>query len=131
MIWCAARWDVIVTMAISLLGCSEPAAKRRHREVLIESDAPTADSVSVELTTLDGTDPREEAGIALPYTLEFSVDYSKLFNFRFSEISATASASASFITCRIFYDDKQMTESTAKGNASTVNCQGDKWPLCN
>lgn len=128
MIWCAARWGVTVTMAISLFGCSGPAAKSGILKYVIESDAPTADSVSVELTTRDGTDSREEANIALPYTLELSVDYSKPFNFKSAEISATASASASFITCRIFYDDKQMTESTAKGNAPTVTCLSDKWP---
>lgn len=123
-------------MAISLLGCSSwPGAKNDSAnksgivKYVIESDAPTADSVSVKLTTRDGTDSREEADIALPYTLELPVDYSKPFNFKSAEISATASASASFITCLIFYDDKKMIESTAKGNVPSVTCQGDKWPL--
>lgn len=123
-------------IAISLLGCSNwPGAKSGSAtksgivKYVVESDAPTADNVSVELTTRDGTDSKEEADVALPYTLELSVDYSKPFNFKSAEISATASDSASIITCSIFYDGKKMTESTAKGNAPTVTCQGDKWPL--
>lgn len=86
---------------------------------VIESDVLTAASISVKLTTRDGTDSREKVDIALP----------KPFNFKNSVISATASASASFITCRIFYNDQQMIESTAKGNAASVTCQGDQWAL--
>ncbi|GIP36494.1 hypothetical protein J2TS4_57040 [Paenibacillus sp. J2TS4] len=131
-IWRAAGWAIAVTMASSLLGCNgndyTPAAKSGIVRYVIESDAPTADSVSLELKTRNGTDSREEADITLPYTLELSVDHSKPFNFKSAEISATASASATFITCRIFYDDKKVTESTAKGNASTVACQSDDWP---
>jgi len=136
MIWRPARVGVIVMMAISLLGCSSwpgdksnSATKGGIVKYVIESDVPTADSVSAKLTTRDGTDSREEADIALPYTLEIPVDYSKPFNFKSAEISATASDTASFITCRIFYDDKKISESTAKGNAPSVTCQGDKWPL--
>ncbi|MBE1556747.1 hypothetical protein [Sporosarcina limicola] len=136
-IWRAAGRTLAITMVTALLGCSGTGAPDDYTPVVksggivryvIESDAPTADSVSVELKTQNGTDSREEADIALPYTLELLVDYSKPFNFKSAEISATASASASFITCRIFYDDKQMTESTAEGNAPTVACQSDEWP---
>ncbi|MCU6711738.1 hypothetical protein M6D81_23855 [Paenibacillus sp. J5C_2022] len=132
----AARWSITIMMAISLLGCSgwpgdrsSSATKSGTVKYVIESDAPTAERVSVKLTTRDGTDSREEADIALPYILELPVNYNKPFNFKSAEISAAASASASFITCRIFYDDNKMAESTAKGNAPSVSCQGDKWPL--
>ncbi|MFD0712016.1 hypothetical protein [Paenibacillus sp. GCM10027626] len=122
---------IAIMLLIALLGCGEAGTSASNNGIVkyvIESDGTNAKHVYVELKTRNGTESQEETDIALPYELKLEVDHSKPFNFKSAQLSATASESATYITCQIFYDNQKVSESTAKGKQATATCESDQWP---
>lgn len=90
----------------------------------VTSDAATVASVTYLTADSSGSSTQQDADVAAPWTTEFALDDSGMFDFSVFSLVAQADASATTVSCKITLDGEIIAEQTSTGQYAVVTCSG-------
>lgn len=91
--------------------------------VKIDSDAPTASDLSVEILSPNNPQSAYEDKVELPYAQEFSVATDTFLPLRGAKVEAKAAPEATFISCSITIDGREVVTGHSEGSGAKANCE--------
>ncbi|WP_295780170.1 MmpS family transport accessory protein, partial [uncultured Microbacterium sp.] len=90
----------------------------------VTSDAATVSNVTYLTADATGSSTQQEADVAAPWTTEFAVDDSGMFDFSVFSLVAQADQSATTVSCKITFNGEVISEQTSTGQFAIVTCSG-------
>lgn len=91
--------------------------------VEIDSDAPTATDLAVNINSPSSPQSLYEDEVQVPLTHDFTVSTDAFFPLRGTTVEVDAGPGATFVSCRILVDGEEVATHRSEGSGATATCE--------